>query len=139
MPLTFTDDHVTSWSVKKIAVVGSGIVGVPMAALLAHTAIREGSADAANVVVLQRPSSRSGWKVDAINAGRSPIGGVEPVLDRMIAEAVAAGRLSASSDYAIAKDADVILICVQTDREGYAPAYGPLFPVSRLVSRALGD
>jgi UDP-N-acetyl-D-mannosaminuronic acid dehydrogenase len=137
MPLTFSDDRVGSWSVKRIVVVGSGIVGVPMAALLARAAIREGTDDAANVIVLQRASPRSGWKVDAINAGRSPIGGIEPALDHMIAEAVAAGRLSASPDYGMARDADVILICVQTDREGYAPAYGPLLEAITALAEVL--
>ena len=137
MALTFSNDRVTSWSVKKIAVVGSGIVGVPMAALLAHAAIREGSDDPAHVVVLQRRSQRSGWKVEAINAGRSPIGGIEPALDRMITDAVAAGRLSASDDYGAAADADIVLICVQTDREGHAPAYGPLFEAITALAEAL--
>ena len=45
----------------------------------------------------------------------------------ILSEAVASGRLSASHDYGEARDADVILICVQTDRDGNAPAYGPLF------------
>jgi UDP-N-acetyl-D-mannosaminuronic acid dehydrogenase len=108
-----------------------------MAALLAHAAIREGSDDVASIVVLQRASPRSGWKVDAINAGHSPIGGIEPALDRMIAEAVAAGRLSAASDYGMARDADVILICVQTDREGYAPAYGPLLEAITALAEVL--
>ena len=137
MALTFSNDRVTSWSVKKIAVVGSGIVGVPMAALLAHAAILEGSDDPAHVVVLQRRSQRSGWKVEAINAGRSPIGGIEPALDRMVTEAVAAGRLSASDDYGAATDADIVLICVQTDREGHAPAYGPLYEAITALAEAL--
>ncbi len=137
MPLTFTDGRVSSWSVKKIVVVGPGIVGMPMAALLAHAAVRVGSDDPAKVMVLQRRSQRSGWKVEAINAGRSPIGGVEPDLDRMVAESVAAGRLSASHDYSLASDADVVLICVQTDREGFAPAYGPLYESIRELTKAL--
>ena len=98
-----------------------------MAALLAHARIREGTTTPAKVVVLQRPSPTSGWKVDAINAGRSPIGGVEPELDRVVAEAVQTGQLSATSDYATVRDADVILVCVQTDKRGFAPDYGPLF------------
>lgn len=115
------------WTVKKIAVIGPGIVGMPMAALLAHARICEGSAHPAKVVVVQRNSPTSGWKVDAINQGRSPIGGIEPDLDRIVAEAVTAGLLSASHDYATVRDADVILVCVQTDKKGLGPDYGPLF------------
>ncbi len=129
MPLTLDSAHPTrpNWEVRKIVVIGPGIVGMPMAALLAHARIREGTTDPAKVVVLQRPSPTSGWKVDSINAGRSPIGGVEPELDRVVAEAVQAGQLSATSDYATVRDADVILVCVQTDKRGFAPDYGPLF------------
>jgi UDP-N-acetyl-D-mannosaminuronic acid dehydrogenase len=139
MTLTFTHDQVESWSIGKIVVIGPGIVGMPMAALLAHAAVREGSDEPATVLVLQRESERSGWKVEAINSGHSSIGGVEPTLDRMVAESVAAGRLSASHDYRMARDADVVLVCVQTDREGYAPAYGPLFDAVGEVAKALRE
>ncbi len=127
MPLTLDHDRVRDWHVKKIAVIGPGIVGMPMAALLAHARIREGSQEPARVLVVQRASPTLGWKVDAINAGRSPIGGVEPDLDRIVAESVAAGFLSATSDPAGLRDADVILVCVQTDKKGFGPDYGPLF------------
>jgi UDP-N-acetyl-D-mannosaminuronic acid dehydrogenase len=40
---------------------------------------------------------------------------------------VQAGLLSATSDYATVRDADVILVCVQTDKRGLEPDYGPLF------------
>lgn len=98
-----------------------------MAALLADARICEGTTDPAHVVVVQRASPTSGWKVDAINAGQSPIGGVEPELDRIVATDVHDGLLSATSDYAAVRDADVILVCVQTDKRGLAPDYGPLF------------
>ena len=88
MPLSLDANGVPSWQVRKIAVIGPGIVGMPMAALLAHARIREGSDTPARVLVVQRASATSGWKVDAINAGRSPIGGVEPDLDRVVAESV---------------------------------------------------
>jgi UDP-N-acetyl-D-mannosaminuronic acid dehydrogenase len=127
------------WDVRKIVVIGPGIVGMPMAALLAHARICEGRNEPARVVVLQRPSPTSGWKVDAINAGRSPIGGVEPELDRIVAEGVRDGLLSATSDYATVRDADVILVCVQTDKRGMAPDYGPLFDALTGVAEHLRD
>jgi UDP-N-acetyl-D-mannosaminuronic acid dehydrogenase len=127
MPLSFTSADDYQWSVKKIAVVGPGIVGMPMAALLANARIREGSDTPAKVVVLQRNSRTSGWKVPAINAGKSVIGGVEPALDRIVAETVSEGILSASHDYEAAADADMVLVCIQTDKKGFAPDYGPMF------------
>ncbi|HEX7049740.1 MAG TPA: nucleotide sugar dehydrogenase [Longimicrobiales bacterium] len=127
MPLRLRGEDVEHFEVRKIAVVGPGIVGMPMAAMLAHAGIREGTDAPAPVVVVQRDSTTSGWKVGAINAGRSPIGGIEPELDRIVADAVARGALWATHDYAALRDADVILVCVQTDKDGFAPDYGPLF------------
>lgn len=114
------------WTVRKIGVIGAGIVGVPMAALLAEAGVRIGTDRPADVVLVQRPSATSGWKVGAINAGRSPIGGVEPDLDRIVRDAVAEGRLRAASGCAEIADADAVLICVQTDKKGMGPDYGPL-------------
>ena len=139
MPLSLVNERVALWRVGKIAVVGPGIVGMPMAALLAHAKICEGSDSPAHVTVIQRNSATSGWKVDAINAGRSPIGGVEPDLERIVAEAVAAGLLSASHGYVAARDADVILICTQTDKLGLAPDYGPLFEALEGIARELAQ
>ena len=62
-----TDDH--DWRIGKIGVVGPGIVGMPMAALLARASMRGVLATKPQVVVVQRASATSGWKVDAINAG----------------------------------------------------------------------
>jgi UDP-N-acetyl-D-mannosaminuronic acid dehydrogenase len=137
MPLTWKGNEIAHWHVKKIAVVGPGIVGMPMAALLAHARIREGGTEPARVLVVQRNSATSGWKVDAINSGKSPIGGVEPALDDIVAESVEEGLLSATFDYADLADADVILICTQTDKDGFAPAYGPLFEALEGIAAAL--
>ena len=126
-----------NWSVRKIAVIGPGIVGMPMAAMLAHARIRIGTETPAKVIVVQRNSPTSGWKVDAINSGKSVIGGIEPDLDRIVAESVAAGLLSASHDYSDLSDADVILVCIQTDKDGLGPDYGPMFDGLHGVATAL--
>lgn len=127
-------DH---WKVEKIAVVGPGIVGMPMAAMLAHAKIQQGSDKPAKVIVVQRNSPTSGWKVDAINSGKSPIGGIEPELDRIVEKAVSAGLLSASHDPADLRDADVILVCVQTDKDGFQPDYGPMFQALTNIAEQL--
>lgn len=128
-----------NWRIHKIGVIGPGIVGMPMAALLARAA-RDGAFEPdARVVVVQRRSETSGWKVDAINAGKSPIGGVEPDLEAIIAECAAAGRLSASDDYTHLSDCDLVLVCVQTDKDGLVPDYGPLDGALDLLARHLAD
>lgn len=137
MPLSFASISDYRWSVRKIAVVGPGIVGMPMAALLAHARIREGSDTPAKVLVLQRDSRTSGWKVPAINRGESVIGGVEPGLDAIVAAAVEEGILSASHACEDAADADVVLVSVQTDKKGFEPDYGPLFEALEGIAKAL--
>ena len=114
---------------QRIAVIGAGIVGVPMAALLAQAGH--------DVRVIQRPSQTSGWKVGAINEGRSPIGGIEPELDEIMARAHAAGLLRASHEFDELCEADAILICVQTDKKGFGPDYGPLEDAIHGTARAL--
>ena len=85
----------------KIAVFGLGYVGVVSAACLA----RDG-----HTVVGVDPNA---LKVDFLRQGRSPI--VEPGLEDLIAAAVGAGRLIASSEYAAAvTQSEVVLVCVGT-------------------------
>ncbi len=116
-----------TWRIEKIGVVGPGIVGMPMAGMLAHSKVTIGTDQPAKVVVVQRKSKNSGWKIDAINNGKSVIGGIEPELNDITREAVQAGILSASSDFSVLSDADVILVSVQTDKKGFEPDYDPLF------------
>jgi len=118
-----------SWKIEKIGVIGPGIVGMPMAAMLANAKIKIGTNEPAKVIIVQRDSVNSGWKVNAINNGKSVIGGIEPELDDITHAAVEAGTLSASSDFSVLSDADVILVSIQTDKNenGFEPDYGPMF------------
>ncbi|MGN6532045.1 MAG: nucleotide sugar dehydrogenase, partial [Ginsengibacter sp.] len=128
-----------SWKIKKIGVIGPGIVGMPMAAMLANAKIKIGTDEPAKVVIVQRNSVNSGWKVDAVNSGKSVIGGIEPELDDITREAVEAGLLSASSDFSVLSDADVILVSIQTDKNenGFEPDYGPMFGGLEKLAEAL--
>jgi len=128
-----------NWKIRKIGVIGPGIVGMPMAAMLANAKIKIGTEEPAKVVVLQRNSINSGWKVGAINGGKSVIGGIEPELDDITSEAVEAGNLSASSDFSVISDADVILVSIQTDKNesGLEPDYGPMFGGLEKLAEAL--
>lgn len=132
-----TPIHPDSWKVEKIGVIGPGIVGMPMASLLANAQIKIGMNKPAKVVVVQRKSVNSGWKVDAINQGKSVIGGIEPDLDEITKSAFEAGTLSASTDYSVLSDADVVLVSVQTDKKVLEPDYGPLFEALENLGLAL--
>ncbi len=137
--MSITQKFLHKWSVNKIGVIGPGIVGMPMAALLANARIKIGSNKPAEVVVIQRNSRFSGWKVDAINSGQSTVGGIEPGLDSIVSELVKQKLLRASHNYSELKDADVILVCVQTDKKGFAPDYGPLFESLANLAEVLKD
>lgn len=126
-----------TWKIEKIGVIGPGIVGMPMAGLLANAQIKIGNDSPAKVIVIQRKSVNSGWKVAAINSGKSVIGGIEPDLDDITHGAVEKGILSASTDYSLLSDADVILVSVQTDKKGLEPDYGPLFEALENLGAAL--
>lgn len=127
-----------TWKIEKIGVIGPGIVGMPMAAMLANAKIKIGTDQPAKVVVVQRASVNSGWKVDSINSGKSVIGGIEPELDDITKAAVQAGTLSASSDFSVLSDADVILVSIQTDKkDGFEPDYGPMFGGLEKLAEAL--
>jgi UDP-N-acetyl-D-mannosaminuronic acid dehydrogenase len=89
----------------KAVVVGLGYVGLPLATVLANSGV--------DVVGVQRRSARSGWKIDAVNKGKSPINGDEPDLGFMVKEAVEKGKLSASESYDQVEKADVVIINVQ--------------------------
>lgn len=125
------------WKVEKIGVIGPGIVGMPMASLLANARIKIGTDEPAKVVVIQRNSVNSGWKVDAINQGKSVIGGIEPSLNKVTNDVVNEGLLSASYDFDNLSDADMILVSIQTDKAGFAPDYGPLMGGLTSLAEAL--
>jgi GDP-mannose 6-dehydrogenase len=85
----------------KVAVFGLGYVGSVSAAALA--------ADGHQVVGVDVNPE----KVAAVNAGRSPI--VEPGLNALLAQAVARGRLRATTDTTAAVcETDISLVCVGT-------------------------
>src|SRR5665647_1535048 len=139
MKVNSAPSNSATWKIEKIGVIGPGIVGMPMAAMLANARIKIGTDQPAKVVIIQRDSENSGWKVAAINSGKSVIGGIEPDLDTITHEAVKAGLLSASSDFSILSDADVILVSIQTDKneDGFEPDYGPMFGGLERLAEAL--
>jgi UDP-N-acetyl-D-mannosaminuronic acid dehydrogenase len=93
---------------RTIIVIGMGYVGIPAAALLADV-------PGHNVIGIQRRSRRSGWKIDWINSGKNPFEGDEPGMDELIARVVLEKKtLRVTDDFAVCRDADVILIDVQT-------------------------
>ena len=116
---------------KKIVVIGMGYVGIPAAALFADV-------PGFNVVGIQRKSKRSGWKIDYLNQGKNPIGGDEPGLSELIEKVVKKGTFRVTDDFSECKDAEVILIDVQTptDKKGL-PQYESLKEVSEQIGKQM--
>jgi UDP-N-acetyl-D-mannosaminuronic acid dehydrogenase len=92
---------------RKVVVVGMGYVGIPVAALFADL-------EDFKVVGVQRRSERSGWKIDWLNKGKNPIGGDEPGLSELIARVVHKGTFTVVEEISTCKDAEAVLIDVQT-------------------------
>jgi len=113
----------------EIVVVGMGYVGIPAAALFADV-------EGLRVTGIQRRSKRSAWKIDCLNAGKSPIGGDEPGLEELIGKVVREGKLRVTDDTSVYEKADAILIDVQTPvDENHVPRYESL----RQVSADIGE
>jgi UDP-N-acetyl-D-mannosaminuronic acid dehydrogenase len=86
----------------RIVVLGLGYVGLPVACLFAQAGFRVSGV------------RRSLDKVALINRGVSPIEGDEPGLAELLRQVVATGYLVATTDYKVCRDADVVLIAVET-------------------------
>ncbi|MFO7618053.1 MAG: nucleotide sugar dehydrogenase [Thermoplasmata archaeon] len=112
----------------KIVVIGMGYVGIPAAALFADV-------DGFQVTGVQRRSERSGWKIDWLNDGKNPIGGDEPGLEELLQRVHEKGSFRVVDDYSVVKDADAVLIDVQTPTdEDHVPRYESLRDVSQKIS-----
>src|SRR2546425_10131322 len=97
----------------KVAVIGLGYVGIPVAAVLASKNVRVVGVD------IDRR------KIEAVARGRSPLRGREPGLAELIAKGVASGRLSATSDYTAAGGAGALIVSVAapSNDETHDPQY----------------
>jgi UDP-N-acetyl-D-mannosaminuronic acid dehydrogenase len=96
-------------------VIGLGYVGFPVACEFARVGF--------DTLGVELQSGR----IEIINAGRSPIQGMEPGLNELAAQVIATGKLHTTHDYNLLTDRDVILICVETPvDEKHHPNYKAL-------------
>lgn len=113
----------------KLVVVGMGYVGTPVAALFADVPDFK-------VTGIQRRSNRSAWKIEALNEGKSVIEAEEPGLPELIKRVHDNGTFHVTDDVAEYRDADAIIIAVQTPvDENHIPQYESL----RQVLADIGD
>ncbi|MCD4652203.1 MAG: nucleotide sugar dehydrogenase [Candidatus Cloacimonetes bacterium] len=105
----------------KVAVIGLGYVGLPMAVTIARKGF--------NVLGLDV----SDYAVTSVNAGKNYIGDVD---DDELKQLVDAKMLSASKDYSLLADIDVILIAVPTPLDKYQQ---PDSSFIRAVMKSMSD
>jgi len=98
-----------------VVVMGVGFVGAVMAAIVADTVDENGN-PSKFVIGLQRPSTRSYWKIPTLNLGQSPVKAEDPEVDPMIERCVIDKKaLVASFNNQVLSLADVVVVDVQCD------------------------
>lgn len=119
-------------SIKKVGVVGMGYVGIPSAVLFAeHFDF---------VLGFQRDSPSSGYKIEMLNSGESPLKGEEPGLEELIKKVRKSGRFEATSDFSRITEVDAVTLAIQTpfkDNVSLEPDFSALEEGLRQVGRYL--
>jgi len=94
--------------IKKIGVLGMGYVGIPAAVLFADADCFD------KVLGFQRNSKSSGYKIDMLNRGESPLKGEEPGLEDLIGKVVKAGKFECTPDFSRISELDAVTLAIQT-------------------------
>jgi UDP-N-acetyl-D-mannosaminuronate dehydrogenase len=98
-----------------VVVMGLGFVGAVMAAVIADTEDEKGNATKF-VIGMQRPSTRSYWKIPLLNRGLPPVKAEDPEVAPMIHRCVNDKKtLTATFAYEALKLADVVVVDIQCD------------------------
>lgn len=98
-----------------VVVVGLGFVGAVMAAVVADATDKKGRSTKF-VIGMQRPSTRSFWKIPLLNRGISPVKAEDPEVEQLIARCVNEKKtfVATYTEEAL-KLADVVVVDVQCD------------------------
>ena len=100
---------------QVVVVVGLGFVGAVMAAVVADATDKKGRSTKF-VIGVQRPSSRSFWKIPLLNRGVSPVKAEDPEVEQLISRCVKEKRtLVATYTEEALKLAEVVVVDVQCD------------------------
>ncbi len=99
-----------------VVVVGLGFVGAVMAAVVADATDKQTGRPNKFVIGMQRPSTRSYWKIPLLNRGVSPVKAEDPEVDLLIGRCVKETKtLVATYTEEALKLADVVVVDVQCD------------------------
>ncbi len=98
-----------------VVVMGVGFVGAVMAAIVADSVDESGKSDKF-VIGMQRPSTRSYWKIPLINRGECPIKADDPEVAPMIKRCVLDKKtFIATYSYDALSLADIVVVDIQCD------------------------
>jgi nucleotide sugar dehydrogenase len=98
-----------------VVVMGVGFVGAVMAAVVADSTDDQGN-PGKFVIGMQRPSTRSYWKIPCLNRGEAPVKAEDPEVDVVIERCVKEKQtLTASFSFEALSHADVVVVDVQCD------------------------
>jgi UDP-N-acetyl-D-glucosamine dehydrogenase len=113
-----------------VVVMGLGFVGAVMAGVIADSVDKDTQRPAKYVIGMQRPSTRSFWKIPLLNRGISPVKAEDPEVGSMVERCVKQKKtLIATFTDDVLTLADVLVVDVQCDflkqdlgnlRTGYA-------------------
>jgi UDP-N-acetyl-D-glucosamine dehydrogenase len=99
-----------------VVVMGLGFVGAVMAGVVADSIDKKTGKPGKFVIGMQRPSTRSFWKIPLFNRGVSPVKAEDPEVDPMIERCVNGKKtMIATFTYDALKLADVLVVDVQCD------------------------
>jgi len=109
-------DEQRSLGREIVVVMGLGFVGAVMAAVVADSTDSKTGEAKKFVIGMQRPSSRSFWKIPKFNTGVSPVKAEDPEVDELIKRCVKERKnLIATYTYDALSLADVVVVDVQCD------------------------
>jgi UDP-N-acetyl-D-mannosaminuronic acid dehydrogenase len=120
--------------IRKIGVLGMGYVGIPAAALFADAKCFE------KVLGFQRNSPSSGYKIDMLNHGESPLKGEEPGLEELLKKVTDAGKFECTADFSRISEMDAVALAIQTpfaNPKDLEPDFGALIEGIRNVGKYL--
>ncbi len=99
-----------------VVVMGVGFVGAVMAGVIADAVDRASGKPNKFVIGMQRPSSRSYWKIPYLNMGQAPVEAEDPEVAPLIHRCVKEKKtLTATFSYGALSLADVVVVDVQCD------------------------
>lgn len=121
MPKTF---DITQNKKPKIAQIGLGYVGLPVACLFADAGY-----DVIGIDVDEK-------RIMTLSEGVNPIKGREPGMDELVKKVIKAKKLTVTTDVTVLKDRDLIMVTVQTPVESdHMPRYEALRAALKTIAQ----